>query len=152
VRNPPSSFQIAFLRQYGELFPSSNFAYVTIHPLADDAETLQRLNISPDDCTACDLYWALGHEIAFVGVGACEQTLANPPGGKISRDPGVHVYVDPEDPMVRFHFNISTRRSPITTATIETVLAWLENWYYTNAPVKENFLTCQSISDVDIVC
>jgi len=144
VHRKPSPFQIAFLRGYGELFPSKNFAYVTIHPLADEAEILQRLNMSPEECTACDLYWALGQEIAFVSVNACEQTVfvagESTPGKKVWRDPSVGVYVDPKDPMVRHHFGITTRRSPITIATIETVLAWLENWFYTNAPEEEKLV------------
>jgi hypothetical protein len=151
VRKPPSPFQIAFLRRYGELFPSDNFAYVAIHPVADDPQLLQRLKISPEQCTICDLYWALGKEIAFIGIGACQITLANPPGKKLGNDPGVSVYVDREDPVVRFHFSISTRRSPITIATIETILAWLENWFYTNAPDEEHLLSGQTISHVDIV-
>jgi hypothetical protein len=109
--------------------------------------------MSPEQCTDCDLYWALGEEIAFVGVGACEQILyrSNQPCGTDFRKPRVNVYVDPKDPMVRFHFSISTRRSPITIATIETVLAWLENWFYTNAPEQTKLLNSQTISDLDIV-
>jgi hypothetical protein len=147
----PSPFQIAFLRNYGELFPSMNFGYVTIHPLADEAELLNRLNMSARECTSCDLYWALGKEIAFVSVNACEQTLTNPRGQKTWNDPGVIVYADPEDPMVRYHFTIWTRRSPITTAMIETVLAWLENWFQNDPPEEEKLLARQSISDIDII-
>jgi hypothetical protein len=150
LRNPPSPFQTAFLRRYGELFPSKNFAYVTIHPLADEPQLLQRLKMSPELCTACDLYWALGEEIAFVSVGTCQQTLADNLGQKVWKDPRVSVYVDPQDSMVRHHFSISTRRSPITMATIETVLTWLENWFYTSDREEEKLLSGQTISDVDI--
>jgi hypothetical protein len=142
---------MAFLRSYGELFPSKNFALVTIHPLADELELLSRLEMSPAQCTSCDLYWALGEEIAFVSVNACEQTLTYPPGQKTWRDPGVIVYADPEHPMVRYHFTIWTRRSPITSATIDTVLAWLENWFYANHPNEQELLTRKTISGSDIV-
>jgi hypothetical protein len=151
LRKPPSPFQIAFLRGYGELFPSKNFAYVTIHLVADETELLQRLNISAEECTSCDLYWALGDEIAFVSVGSCETTLTNPPGKKIWYDPGVSVKVDPQDPIVRYHFGITTQRSPITIATIETILIWLENWFYTNPSEGEKLVDGQTISNVDIV-
>ena len=106
--------------------------------------------MSAELCTACDLYWALGEEIAFVSVGTCQQTLADPLGQKVWKDPRVSVYVDPQDPMVRHHFSISTRRSPITMATIETVLTWLENWFYTSDREEEKLLSGQTISDVDI--
>jgi hypothetical protein len=116
MREPPSLVQIAFLRGYDELFPSKNFAYVTIHPLADETDILQRLNMSPEQCAVCDLSWALGQEIAFVSVNACEQTVfvagESTPGEKIWRNPSVSVYVDAEDPMVRHHFTVWTRRNP----------------------------------------
>jgi hypothetical protein len=46
------------LRVYGDLMPDTVYSLVTIHPLADEQDVLKRLDLLPEACQLCDLYWA----------------------------------------------------------------------------------------------
>lgn len=63
--------RVADFRERAETDPSMDVLgtkYVTIHPFADDRETLERLNVLASSCSAVDAYWLLREDVAFVQV------------------------------------------------------------------------------------
>ena len=104
------------LRIYGDLMPDTEYSLVTIHPLADEQDLLQRLNMLPEACQLCDLYWAYEKWLFFVSI-AC--TPDQPPNTKIHRKTGVRH---------GFSFTVRTHVCPLTTTTIQTMLRALAPW------------------------
>src|SRR5690242_11725851 len=110
----PLEAPLKFLSHYGELQPSDNFHYVTIHPLADEHEILRRLGLAPDKCIACDLYWAIQNRVAFVSF-----------RGDSTTAPFVNYWRKPNDEQVPYRFVVSTRTQPLKRLTVENALVWL---------------------------
>jgi hypothetical protein len=54
--------------------------YIAVNPLADEVDLLDRLGISPSQCTKVDCYWKRGGDVCFLQV----ETRAN-----TSREPGL---------------------------------------------------------------
>jgi len=104
------------LRGYGNIRSKSGFNFVTINPPADDTELLARLNVSPDQCVICDLYWAYEGRLLFVSI-SC---------------------LGPNNPLVSYHqnqsaehkdnFYVSTNVCPITLGSIEKALIYISKW------------------------
>lgn len=44
------------------------WAYIPVHPFADEPEDLRRLGITPDDCWGVDAYWHAETDIYFLQV------------------------------------------------------------------------------------
>ena len=56
------------LKKYGKPQKFQNFDVVTIHPLADELQLRKRLNISPEDCWLCGLYWSYQNYLYYVDI------------------------------------------------------------------------------------
>jgi hypothetical protein len=132
---PLSPEQVEYLRPYGEPQPSRKLYYKTVHPLADQTDLLGRLNISPAECIVCDLYWPLADGVAFVSVAVTDQPFAS-------------FWTEWSDDIVVYKFYVSTKQTPLTTATIDAVLTWLTAWFNSAAVTKSRIV--QTISDKDI--
>ena len=132
--------QLRFLRHYGKPQPSERFYFVTVHPLADETELLQRLGLFGGDCKICDFYWAVGDQLAFVSVIAGE-----------SEDPGVNYWVKEQDKEVPLRFVVSTRNSPLTRAKISSVVEWLARWVQSHSGQGTQGSPSARISNDDIV-
>jgi hypothetical protein len=105
------------LRVHGGPDPTLRFEAVTVHPLADDAETLKRLGLDPSECKACDLYWVLNDALYFVAIASANE----------SRPPLV-MFRTHEGTRFRGSFFVVTAPKPITRGVVDAVLAWLERW------------------------
>jgi len=108
------------LKVYGDLHSLSDFKVVTLHPLADETDILERLDMQPHDCISCDLYWVFKNELFFVSIMSSKQ----------------------ENPLVTYLFKpniehghsfyVVTHISPLYTSTLETVLKYLSHWISDN--------------------
>lgn len=58
------------LRHESSTESHNGFRYISIHPLADDLETLDRLGLRPSDCTSVDCWWEVGNGVALLEVRA----------------------------------------------------------------------------------
>ena len=103
------------LRVYGGPDPTLRFEAVTVHPLAEDAETLRRLGIDPSACTTCDLYWVLNDALYFVAIASSND----------NRPPRV-TFRTHEGTRFRGSFFVVTAPKPITRGVVDAVLAWLK--------------------------
>lgn len=84
--------------------------YLTIHPLADEAELLKRLGIQPADCTSADAYWFTGRDVVLLSVSSRE------PGAVARRNPQAIWQQD------RFFIVVEVEDRPLTTPTFESVM------------------------------
>lgn len=107
---------IAQLRIYGDLMPDTKYSLVTIHPLADEHDLLQQLNMQPEDCQLCDLYWAYEQWFFFLSIAYMPN---QPPSTTIHRN--THARQG-------FSFTVRTHVCPLTRSTIQTVLHALAPW------------------------
>lgn len=108
------------LQVYGDLLPNTVFQVVTLHPLADETKILERLDMQPNECASCDLYWVFKNEMFFVSIFSNSQ----------------------ENPLVTYFFKpnvdhghsfyVVTHVTPLYATTIETVLKYLSNWIINN--------------------
>src|SRR5688500_5354980 len=108
---------IAELKSYGELQSNSNFKIVTLHPLADEIELLRGLDIDPASCQTCDLYWVFENAMYFISI-SC---IGNNPVVSYSQE-----QIDLGDMNRKFY--VTTRHCPLTTSTVELILAYLSRW------------------------
>jgi hypothetical protein len=115
------------LQRYGNLQPSEKFAYVTIHPLADETEMLERLNIKPEQCFLCDSWWVIDEFMPLVEIFNHGTWLGVKYG---QRSSGVQGH----------RFLISTRKTPIASDDVETVLRYLSDWVEENASLMSKRL------------
>ncbi|OAD19064.1 hypothetical protein THIOM_005316 [Candidatus Thiomargarita nelsonii] len=106
------------LKVYGELLPHSDFKVVTLHPLADEVEILNRLDMLPNECTSCDLYWVFKEEMFFVSIMSKENPLVT--------------YYSKPNVKHGHSFYIVTHTSPLYTGTIKTALKYLSRWIINN--------------------
>ena len=74
------------LRNYGDLEENSRFSYVLLHPLGADTNLLLKLDMVPEDCRSCDLYWVYENHLMFVSILA---DMDQPPRVTAHRKPGV---------------------------------------------------------------
>jgi len=108
------------LKVYGNLLAYSDFNVVTLHPLADETEILDRLDMQPHECISCDLYWVFHNEMFFVSIMSSNQ-----------ENPFVTYLFKPN--IEHGHsFYVVTHISPLYTNTIETVLKYLSHWIIDN--------------------
>lgn len=108
------------LKVYGDLLPHTDFQVVTLHPLADETEILEHLDMQPNECTSCDLYWVFKNEMFFTSIMSSNQ-----------KNPLVTYLFKPN--VEHGHsFYVVTHVSPLYTSTIETILKYLSNWIIDN--------------------
>jgi hypothetical protein len=115
------------LHRYGKLQPSEKFSYVTIHPLADETEILERLNMKPEQCFLCDSWWAIEDFMPLVEIFTYGTWI------------GVR-YIQGSSGVQGHRFQISTRKTPLTSSDVETVLSYLSEWVKQNAPLMRKRL------------
>lgn len=127
------------IKVYGDLTKISNFEVVTLHPLADETIILDYLNMSPNECKHCDLYWVFKDRIFFVSI----------------------VFSQRENPLLTYHlksnikyghsFYIITNIAPLYTETVKVALEYLSNWIIDNDKLLEKRITgVLKITDLDI--
>lgn len=109
------------LREYGDLLPLEGFKVVTIHPLADEFDLLERLNMSPDECTSVDFYWVFHNEIIFVTLWCSKDNQTS-----------VNFYI--RDNMISFY--VRTNICPIATIVVQNVLQNLQVWLLNNSHIR----------------
>lgn len=66
------------LEKFGKPQSLDGFDVVTIHPMADELQLRKRLNISPEDCWSCGLYWLFQEEVYHLDV-CCSRLVQRPP-------------------------------------------------------------------------
>jgi hypothetical protein len=59
---------LGFIKNYGDFIPDIPFDAVALHALADEIDLLNKLAITPQECTSCDIYWAYREEVFLVSV------------------------------------------------------------------------------------
>jgi hypothetical protein len=108
------------LKVYGDLLSHTDFKVVTLHPLADETEILDSLDMQPDECISCDLYWVFKNDMFFVSIMSSndENTLVT--------------YFFKPNVEHGHSFYVTTHISPLYTGTIETVLKYLSHWIIDN--------------------
>lgn len=52
-------------------------SYIPIHPLADDLDILEKLDLAKESCTWVDAYWNMGTDVSFIQVISKENTANN---------------------------------------------------------------------------
>ncbi len=124
---------------YGKIHPKLGFLAVTRHALADEPELLHRLQLSPDDCKFCDLYWVFQNDMFFLSV----------------------VSVHTKQPVVTYHrkadiqyghtFYVETNVCPLTTTAIRTALEYLAIWITDHQRFLENHKMDESEKAVIII-
>lgn len=62
---------------------AAGWRYIPIHPFADDADVLSRLNIAPEDCWSADAWWEVDGDAALVQ--SCVARMAGRPPGLYAR-------------------------------------------------------------------
>lgn len=117
MTNRQPARMVKLLARFGKPQLSSRFQYVTVHPLVDEPEVLARAGTTAAECVLVDCYWVLEEHVAFVSVSS-------------SHD---------QAPFASFHwrkgtqapprFYVVTRRFPLTTVVLETILRRLEEWF-----------------------
>ena len=113
------------IKGYGDLLQGVRFTVVNLHPLADEEQILRKLDMTPEECLHCDLYWAYEEMMIFVSI-AC-----SPP-----RVPGA-VYYYKEGVKEGYTFSVTTHRCPLSTTTVETILTFLSEWIAENREVLD---------------
>lgn len=94
---------------YGASYPSERFDFVTIHPLAGEAEQ--------GGTVFCDLYWAIRpHKKAFVSF-------------SIEPNAAPRAFFHPGEGEVAYKFHIVTRQRPLSAEHVEMALAHLDAWF-----------------------
>lgn len=53
-------------RYDGDVRTHRDWRYVTVHPFADEAELLERLALSPNDCKTADAWWHTGTDVVLI--------------------------------------------------------------------------------------
>ena len=61
--------------------------YIPIHPFADEADILERLELTPASCVSVDAYWEIDGEVVLLEV-MC--------GGDTVRAPGIYLRTRPD--------------------------------------------------------
>lgn len=135
----PSNKALKFLQVYGDRQPSSQFWYVNIHPLADEKDVLARLGMTPDKCLICDLWWAVGSHVAFVGI--YNDPIAQPSVTFRKRRPGEEV---------DYSFIILTKSAPLNLSVVERILGRLAKWLDSHDADKHLFTRTFLLSQEDI--
>lgn len=66
---------------------------VCVHPLADETDLLDKLGITPADCTSVDGYWAVDGDVVFLQVNSTSADPIREPGfyGRIASYPPHHI-------------------------------------------------------------
>ncbi len=123
VELPPPRDAHAELRVHGEPEWNLGFEVVTIHPLADDQETLDRLGMRQDECKSADLYWVANERLFFVAIAST---------ALVGDQPFVSVRSHERGP-VSLSFYVLTHRCPIASTTVKDTLRWLKQWIDANA-------------------
>ena len=62
--------------------PTGSDRYIPIHPMADDVQTLNLLEIEPSDCHSVDSYWEVGdkEDVVLLQVQTQEVAMGRRPG------------------------------------------------------------------------
>ncbi len=125
---------------YGELLTGVDYDIVTIHPLADETELLAKLNLSAEQITLCDLYWAYANRLFFVTVGY--HSFTSKPLVSYRRR------LDIEH---GHQFWVNTNVSPLTKTIINKCLHYLATWIENNEAIlaenDKNSLLYRSLPD-----
>ena len=56
----------------------NGWAYIPIHPFADETDILERLNLTPGKCTAVDAWWEIGDDAVHMQTRTAQTD--DPPG------------------------------------------------------------------------
>ena len=111
------------IQRYGELLEGFEYDVVTRHPLADETELLKKLELTPEQCKWCDLYWAFMNRMFFVSI-ACDTGSANTP-------PLVN-YHRREDVIYGHQFYVVTKACPLDKRIVKICLDYLATWIEQN--------------------
>jgi len=77
---------------------------------------LQRLELTPEQCVWCDLYWVFRSRLIFVSI--CGEGVDQPSVG----------YWKQPSSAVPYRFVASTRNVPLTKAKVEIAVRWIADW------------------------
>ncbi len=124
---------------YGEIKQELGFLAVTIHPLADEIELLEHLQVSPEKCRFCDLYWVFQDDMFFVGTAS----------------------VQSKHPVVTYHhragiqhghsFYVQTNVYPLNTQAVKNALEYLAIWITDHQAFLKNHEADESKKVIKII-
>lgn len=131
------------LKGYGKLTEGINFDVVIRHPLADEFELLEKLEIKSDDCDSCDLIWAFEDELIFISVFSTFR--------KNQRSYVIYKF-DDQAVYGGNHFDVATTKFPLEKKHIIKLLNYLSEWLTdeNNEIVKMKPSAFIQITDKDI--
>lgn len=134
---------LQILKGYGELTDGIYFDAVIRHPLSDEFEWLEKLDVKPENCDSCDILWAFEDKIVFVAIFSTN---------KRHNQSYVLYKFDDEARNGGDHFNVATLQTPLKKAHINKALRFLSEWLgdKNNEIRKSKPLTSVQIEDFDI--
>lgn len=112
--------------------------YWAVHPMADEAEDLRRLGVTPKDCTDVDVYWEYAGDVMLVQVQAKSEASPRGVGVYARRRPyggGVNLVVVVDD-------------AEVTSALVARALVLLSTIRLEEDRLTEQ-LECQEISSFE---
>jgi len=110
---------LSILKEYGDLLEDVSFNAVARHPLADEFELLEKLNMTPDDCSSCDVLWVFEDGIVFTSFFSTIDTI---------KKSHVIYRFDEEARNGGQHFSVATMQFPLRKIHIENGLKYLSKW------------------------
>lgn len=114
----------AFAR-FGARLPGTRHRVVTMHPLADEPELLERLALSANDCNSVDIWWLHKGLLLFINIDSCRVW------GPECR-PGIRYWRNYTHKHGR-KFVVKTDTIPLTTGVVHHVMNVLSSWVALNA-------------------
>lgn len=134
---------LKYLKGYGEFTDGINFDAVIRHPLSDEVEWLEKLNVKPEDCDSCDILWAFQDEIVFASIFSTN---------KLHNQTHVLYKFDDQAQNGGDHFYVATLQTPLTKEHINKALTFLSEWLVdkNNEIKKSKPLTPVKIADFDV--
>lgn len=108
------------IEKYGDIHDIDGITFVNLHPLADEPEILDRLDMTSENCRYTDIYWATDNHIYFVNISYAD-----------SQKPKA-TYYQKSDVEHGKTFYIIINSCPITTDVVVRVLKRLKSWLTQN--------------------
>lgn len=103
---------------YGEPESWSKYRIVCLHPLADQGDLLSKLEMRPEDCVLCDVYWDYRGDLLFISFSIADSSGIN-----------LHFKSDLKHPI---SFVVKTSKGPLTKDMVEKGIDFLKEWIAKN--------------------
>lgn len=111
--------------------------YIAVHPLADELELLQRLNVSPDSCTRVDCYWLYDDDVYFVQIEASKYA---------NRSIGLWGRLSPGEPAYTNLLGVVSEES-VARSTVHRVMGLFRRLPLRDLKLEERFRSLSASSE-----